>query len=283
MSAVLLAAIVTPLRDGGEALDEEAIEPLVRFVEADGHCDGLFIAGTTGEGFLMSPAERRRAAELFCGVSKGRRLVHAGAQSTADTVALASHAAEIGADGVAVIPPPYYPLDDAAVVEHLVAAGQACAPVPYFIYVFSARSGYRLSLDAVEAVAERLDNLVGLKVTAPRFEDVEPYLGLGLEVFVGSEATIPEAIQAGAAGAASALAGIDPARVREVLDSPSPAGAEAMIELYEEVAGYNGLIPGLKKELRRRGVPIRVDVRKPLRSTRSSGPLESGETQKTSR
>ncbi len=266
MTALLLAAVVTPLEDGGEKLDEAAIAPIVSYTEEGGYCDGLFIAGTTGEGFLLRTAERKRAAELFCAASGGRRVVHAGAQTTAETVELSAHAAEIGADGVAVIPPPYFPLDDRALVEHLVAAGEACAPVPFHIYVFSARSGYPVSVAAIEEVRGRIDNLAGMKVTEPTFADVSPYLGLGLDVLVGAEATIPEAIAAGAGGAASALAGVDPSRVRELLDAPSAAGRETLVDLYRELAAGNGLISGIKAELGRRGLPVKTDVRRPLQA-----------------
>ncbi|HEY0277145.1 MAG TPA: dihydrodipicolinate synthase family protein [Solirubrobacterales bacterium] len=266
MSGELIAAVVTPLCDGGEALDEEAIGPLVEFVEAGGHCDGVFVAGTTGEGILLRAEERRRATEVFCAVSKGRRIIHTGAQTTAETVALSAHAAESGADGVAVISPPYFPLDDRAAAEHLIAAGRACAPLPFYIYVFSARTGYPLSVAAVEAVAERVDNLVGLKVTEPSFEAVSPFLGLGLEVLVGSEATIPAAMDAGAKGAVSALAGIYPEKVRAVIDEPARQGAaDEMSTLYRDLAVDGGLIAGIKAELGRRGLPVRTDMRRPLR------------------
>ena len=58
-----------------------------------------------------------RAPARAGGVSRGRRarlaiMAHCGAQSTADTVALAAHAAEAGAVGVSVIAPPYFPLDE---------------------------------------------------------------------------------------------------------------------------------------------------------------------------
>ena len=59
--AMLLAASVTPLRDGGAALDEDAIAPMVDFLAAGG-VDGLFALGTTGEGVLLSLEERMRAA-----------------------------------------------------------------------------------------------------------------------------------------------------------------------------------------------------------------------------
>src|SRR6187399_2616032 len=103
-----LAAALTPLKDAGEALDEAAIPPYVDFLAAGG-LDGLLALGTTGEGFLLPVEQRRRAAELFLEAADGRLAVavHVGAQSTRGTVELAAHAAELGADGVAVIAPPY--------------------------------------------------------------------------------------------------------------------------------------------------------------------------------
>ena len=76
--------------------------------------------------------ERRRGLEAFIAAAAGRLRVaaHCGAQTTADTVALAEHAAGAGADAVAVIGPPYFKLDAEAQRRHLVAAAQACAPLP---------------------------------------------------------------------------------------------------------------------------------------------------------
>src|SRR3989449_8372838 len=104
-----LAAALTPLREGGEALGEDAIEPYVDFL-ATGGVDGLLALGTTGEGFLLPLEQRLRAAQLFVEAADGRLLVavHCGGQSTWDTVQLAAHAADVGADGVAVIAPPYF-------------------------------------------------------------------------------------------------------------------------------------------------------------------------------
>jgi 4-hydroxy-tetrahydrodipicolinate synthase len=111
------AAALTPLAGDGAALDEEAFGPYVDFLAAGG-VDGILACGTTGEGVLLSIDERRRAAAAFRGAMRGTLIVHAGAQTTADTCALAAHAAEIGADAVAVIPPPYFRLDDDALTGH---------------------------------------------------------------------------------------------------------------------------------------------------------------------
>jgi dihydrodipicolinate synthase/N-acetylneuraminate lyase len=261
--AILLAASVTPLTAGGAALDEEAIGPLVAHLEAGG-VDGVFACGTTGEGVLLMDAERRRAAERFREACSGTLIVHCGAQTTAGTVSLAAHAAETGADGAAVIPPPYFELDNAALVEHAVAAAAACAPLPFYLYAFSARSGYPLPPAVVSAVADRAENLAGLKVSESSMAAVSPYLDLGLPVLVGSEPLIPEALAAGAAGSVSGLASAFPSEVAAVVRDPTPAGGERL-QTLRQALGTTTLIASAKYLLGRRGVPIGPDVRPPLR------------------
>src|SRR5438132_9439922 len=114
-----LAAALTPLRDAGEALDEAAFAPYVEFLAAGG-VDGLLALGTTGEGFLLPVEQRMRAARLFVESAKGRLpvAVHCGAQSTWDTVELAAQAADLGADAVAVMAPPYFKLDETELFTH---------------------------------------------------------------------------------------------------------------------------------------------------------------------
>src|SRR6266568_4002649 len=211
MSPRFLAAAVTPLLDGGAALDEDAFGPLLEFL-ATGGMDGILALGTTGEGFLLSVDERKRAAELF--LRGGLEvIVHAGAQTTADTVALAEHAADAGSRGVAVIAPPYFRLDEPALLAHFEAAARACAPTPFYVYEFARASGYAVPLAVIEHLREQAPNLAGLKVSDSPWEAFAPYLLEGLEVFVGPEALIAQGLAHGAAGAVSALASASPEKV----------------------------------------------------------------------
>jgi dihydrodipicolinate synthase/N-acetylneuraminate lyase len=261
METRTLAAAATPLKDGGAALDEGAFGPLVEFLAAGG-LDGILALGTTGEGISLRVEERRRAAELFL---KGSLdvIVHAGAQTTADTVALAAHAAEIGAVGVAVIGPPYFQLDDAALEAHFSAAAHACAPLPFYVYEFERASGYAVPPRVLDRLAERAPSFAGLKVSDTPYERFETYLDTRFDVFVGPEAYIGRGIDRGAVGAVSALATAFPeavvAAVRE-----GGEHAERIGELREIVERFPRHA-ALKLELRRRGVPIREDVRPPLR------------------
>jgi dihydrodipicolinate synthase/N-acetylneuraminate lyase len=256
-----LAASITPLAAGGAALDEDAFGPVADFLAAGG-LDGLLALGTNGEGILLTVPERKRAAELFLEASGGRLqvAVHAGAQSTADTVTLASHAAEIGADAVAVIAPPYFALDEAAQLEHFAAAAAACAPLPFYVYEFAVTSGYAVPPAVVERLRERAPNLAGMKVSDRTWEQLEPYLVEGLDVFVGYEGLIRRGTEAGAVGAVSALASAFPEIVAAAVrgEDVHPGSLRAEVDRFPRHAA-------LKHVLVRRGVAIGEDVRLPLR------------------
>ena len=54
---------------------------------------------------------------------------------------------------MAVIAPPYFPLDAVALERHLAAAAEACAPLPFYIYEFAVRSGYEVPIPGDPAAA----------------------------------------------------------------------------------------------------------------------------------
>ena len=258
-----LAASVTPLRDGGDALDDDAFAPLVRFL-ADGGLDGLLALGTTGEGILLAAEERRRAAELFVEARPPgfAVAVHCGAQTTRDTVALAAHAHEVGADAVAVIAPPYFRLDDEALLAHFAAAAGACAPLPFYVYEFAARSGYAVPPAVVERLREEAPNLAGLKVSDRPWAGFAPYLLEGLDVFVGPEGLIARGLESGAAGAVSGVATAFPERVAAAVRGDAGAAVDDLRAGLDRFPFH----AAAKHVVQRRGVPVAEDVRAPLRA-----------------
>jgi dihydrodipicolinate synthase/N-acetylneuraminate lyase len=257
-----LAAAVTPLRDAGEALDEDAFAPYVGYLAAGG-LDGILALGTTGEGILLSEDERKRAAELFVAAAPDGFdvAVHSGAQTTAQTVALSAHAKEIGAAAVAVIGPPYYALDDRALTLHFAAAAEACAPLPFYLYEFRARAGYSIPPAVIRELRDLAPNLAGLKVSNQPFEDVSPYIVDGLDVFVGAESLVVRGLERGAAGAVSGLAAVFPEAVARLVRERGGdvSDKRAALERYPFQAAA-------KFCLGRLGVPVREDVRRPLRT-----------------
>ena len=136
-----LAASVTPLRDEGAVLDEDGFDSVVDDLVGGARWNPRLRHQRGGR------AAQRRGAPPRPGAVPGRgrrRLLvaaHCGAQATADTVALAAHAAAAGASAVAVIAPPYYPLDERAQLAHF--GGRArVRPVPFYVYEFERTSGY---------------------------------------------------------------------------------------------------------------------------------------------
>jgi dihydrodipicolinate synthase/N-acetylneuraminate lyase len=258
-----VAAAVTPLRDG--AFDASAVAPYVDFLVGHG-VDGVLALGTTGEGVLFSVEEREDIAAAFVEAGNGRLqvAVHAGAQSTADTMALSRHAAEIGADAVAVIAPPYFALDDEELLAHFEAAAIACAPVPFYVYEFEARSGYPIPLAVIERLRDRAPNLTGMKVSDSPWEKLEPYLLDGLDIFIGAEALLERGLAAGAAGAVSGLASCFPDAVVPLVRDPSEWTQRTAASLRAALQKYP-FHAAAKTALGLRGVPIEPEVRGPLR------------------
>ncbi len=246
-----LAAAITPLRDDGAALDEDAFAQYVDFL-VDGGLDGILALGTTGEGILLSAEERKRAAELFVASTAGRFqvAVHCGAQTTAETVALTRHAVEVGADAVAVIGPPYYTLDEEALYRHFAAAVAAAGPLPFYLYEFKARAGYSIPLSVIERLGDRV---AGLKVSNQPWEAVEPYLIEGLDIFIGAETLVARGLELGAAGSVSGVA------------AAFPDGGPEKRAALERFPFHSAL----KTVLGLRGLSVRPDVRAPLRALTS--------------
>lgn len=264
-----IAAAVTPLAADGSTVDEAAFASYVGFLAGHG-LDGVLALGTTGEGILLNFDERRRVAELFHAASAGRLqvAVHCGAQTTAETVRLAEHAAELGADAVAVIAPPYYAFDEDELLAHFAAAARACAPTPFYVYEFAARSGYAVPLPLLVRLREVAPNLAGLKVSDTPWEKFAPYLIDGLDIFVGPEALIPQGIAGGARGAVSGLASCFPDAVVSLLADPTEENGKKVGALRAALQSLP-FQAAAKAVLAFRGVPVSGGVRAPMRALRN--------------
>src|SRR3569832_1510997 len=101
-------AMVTPF-DENEQLDEKRLRAVVNFL-IERKLEGLYITGSTGESFLMSPEERKRVVEITVDEVKGRIpiIAHIGAISTYHSIDLAKHAEKAGVDAISSVPPIYW-------------------------------------------------------------------------------------------------------------------------------------------------------------------------------
>jgi N-acetylneuraminate lyase len=156
-------ATVSP-RDETGAFHVPTFERLIdRLYGAGVH--GLYVCGATGEGYMMPVEERKLAAEAAVRSSKGcgKVLVHVGAASEVNALELARHAADIGADGVASMPPYIQGYKFQEILGYYTRLAQA-AGIPAFVYYIPVLTHREMPLAEVEQLLE-IEGVVGLKLS----------------------------------------------------------------------------------------------------------------------
>lgn len=157
-------AMVTPFDQDGK-VNLEKVAQLTEFLISKGvHC--LFPLGTTGEMVRLSVAERKSIAETIVKTAAGRVTVyiHAGTTTLEDTIALAKHAQEIGADGIGVITPIFMGANDREMEEYYVTvASSVPEDFPVYLYNIPQCASNDLKTEVAQKVADRCRNVVGVK------------------------------------------------------------------------------------------------------------------------
>lgn len=206
--------LVTPFHDG--RIDLGTYEKLVDFqIQSGSH--GIVVAGTTGEPALLSVAERKELAATAVSTAGGRLpvMVATGAPSLAETIELTRHAEEINAAAVLVVTPAFTRPPQRGLVEfYEVVCNNTSKPV--LLYHIPVRSAVSVSIDSLEAIAERCDNFVGAKHASTDLgwvTDALLRLGPQFRIFVGLEEVSLPMLAVGAAGMVNAVANVFPAPI----------------------------------------------------------------------
>ena len=156
----VFTALVTPFRAG--AVDENAFTALVeRQIAAGVH--GLVPVGTTGESPTLSHDEHRRVVRLCVETAAGRVPVIAGAgsNSTAESIELARHAKEVGADAALVVTGYYNRPNQEGIFRHFEALNEA-VDLPILVYNIPSRAIVDINDETMRRLS-RLPNIVGVK------------------------------------------------------------------------------------------------------------------------
>lgn len=202
----LIDAPFTPFYDNGE-INLEPIEAYAAMLQKNG-LKGVFINGSSGEGYMLTTDERKALAEKWVSVAPEgfKVIVHVGSCCLHDSVELARHAEQIGAWGIGAMAPPFPRIGR---IEELVkyceqiAAG---APsLPFYYYHIPAFNGAFLPMtELLKAVDGRIPNFAGIKYT---FESLYEYNQCRLykngkyDMLHGQDETIlPSLAQGGAKG-----------------------------------------------------------------------------------
>ncbi|MDO4214979.1 MAG: dihydrodipicolinate synthase family protein [Bacteroidales bacterium] len=202
----LIDAPFTPFYEDGE-VNYEVIPAYAAMLAKNGLV-GVFINGSSGEGYMLTTEERMKLAEAWvAAVPEGFKvIVHVGSCCVKDSKKLAEHAQQIGAWGIGAMAPPFPKIGR---IEELVkyceeiAAG---APeLPFYFYHIPAFNGAFLPMvKFLEAVDGRIPNFAGIKYT---FESIYEYNQCRLykngkfDMLHGQDETIlPELAMGGAQG-----------------------------------------------------------------------------------
>ncbi len=210
----VVVPILTPFTEGGEVLDEGALRDHARWLVGKG-VHGLMPCGTTGEGPLLSPQERRRVLEVVVGAVAGRVpvMAHVGTPSTRETVELARHARDSGATAVSVVTPYYFHLSDAALVEHYCRVALSVPDMPVYLYNIPQNAGNRLTPALAGRIVERCPNVAGIKDSAGDLAALLAFAGLKegrFQVVCGSDSLVLNALEGGACASVSGNANVCP-------------------------------------------------------------------------
>ena len=156
----VVTAMVTPFDDAG-ALDLDGAATLARHL-VDTGSDGLVVAGTTGEGPVLSDREKIDLWRAVVDAVSVPVVAGTGTNDTAHSIALAKAAGDAGVHGVLVVTPYYNRPSQAGLSAHFRAVADATR-LPVLLYDIPVRTGRRIATDLLIELGNTVGNIVGVK------------------------------------------------------------------------------------------------------------------------
>lgn len=153
--------IITPMTKDGE-FDLKALAAVIEHLVSSG-VHGLISGGSTGENYAQTVEERLRLAKFTHERLKGRLplFIGTGAMRTPDSIALATGAREMGADGLLLGTPPYSVPTERENALNALAIDRA-ADLPIILYNYPGRMGVEMGEEFLDRVG-RSKNFIGIK------------------------------------------------------------------------------------------------------------------------
>ena len=161
-----VAAPFTPMHPDGR-IDFDRIPSYAAHLRASG-VRGVFVNGTTGEGYALSRDERTKAAEAWVSEAGDKLLVivHVGAESHTDARKLAAHAQDIRADGIASMSPVFFRPNLTGLVEWCSGIAAEAPELPFYYYHIPSMTGMHVPIvDFLDQAGGRIPTLRGVKYT----------------------------------------------------------------------------------------------------------------------
>ncbi len=202
----IIPAVFSPLKADG-SINPTQVEKIVDFLLEEG-VDGLYVCGSTGEGPLLSTAERKKIAEAYITAVEGEIpvIIQIGHESTAEAQELARHAADLNPTAAAAVPPSYFNYNS---LDNLIATLQEItAPIPelpFYYYHIPSINGVNFDMSAFLKIAnKKLPNLAGIKFSSTvlyEFQECVDYQDGEYRMLFGSDEMFLSGLVAGGDGA----------------------------------------------------------------------------------
>ncbi|MFL0268630.1 dihydrodipicolinate synthase family protein [Candidatus Clostridium radicumherbarum] len=175
--------------DKDNNISEEATKKLARFY-ADKGVKGLYVGGSSGEGFLLTVEERKKMLEAVMSEvgSELKIIVHVGAAATKDSIELSKHAEKVGAYALSAVPNVYYKIPERSIELHWKNIMDS-ADLPFIIYNIPQTTGYDLSINLLQKMLS-YPKVVGIKNSSMSTYDIQKFKAIGgknLLVFNGPD------------------------------------------------------------------------------------------------
>lgn len=259
-------AMVTPFTKTGE-VDLEKVVNLTEFLISKGvHC--LYPLGTTGEMLRLSVKERKQVAETVVKQAANRVTVfiHVGAMNEEDTIELAKHAYEIGADGIGVVTPMFFGANDNELETYFIkVANSVPNDFPVYLYNIPQCSSNDLTAEVAQKVADSCKNVIGIKYSYPDYLRVNDYLNINdgnFSVLPGTDRLFLAALAMGCQGVVSGVSGVYPEPFVETYNAFKANDLEKARKMQKVAIQYcEALLNGsnmsyFKEALKLRGIDV---------------------------
>jgi dihydrodipicolinate synthase/N-acetylneuraminate lyase len=202
----------------------------------DNGCTGIVALGSLGEGAALSFAEKLDVCRTCIGAVRGRGPVVASisALTTSEAVALARATAELGCDGLMVLPPYVYKGDWREVKAHAAAVFDA-TPLSCMLYNNPVAYGTDFLPEQIRELAEDHENLKAVKESSTdvrRVSAIRALLDRRLEITVGVDDAVLEAIGVGATGWVAGLANALPRESVDLFNYGMSGARDKAFDLY---------------------------------------------------
>jgi dihydrodipicolinate synthase/N-acetylneuraminate lyase len=160
------------------------------------------MAGSTGEGPVLTEEQRDAVARISAEVCKGRArvIMQVGSMTTASAVKAARTARAAGCAAVCCLPPLFFRTSERSIIDYYRAVADAAGELPFFVYNLPQLTQVEFLPAMMEKLSREIPTLKGLKHSAPDFSQIRAFADMGLTCFSGNGAFPLPALTMGAVG-----------------------------------------------------------------------------------